>query len=183
MVAIDLQLPPSELTKERTVCSIQAAEKYQIPPIALLAVAKVEGGKPGQWVKNTNGTYDVGSMQLNTSYLKTLAKYGITSTHAASAGCFPYEVAAWRIRGHIMKDKGDFWTKIANYHSYTPKYNNIYRSKLLSVAYKMTARQQGNSGKIVRVSSHVAQSKKLQQREQTGWSTQSIYTPRAIYTD
>jgi hypothetical protein len=44
--------------QERIECSIQAADHYRIPALVLLAVAEQEGGKPGQKVRNSNGTYD-----------------------------------------------------------------------------------------------------------------------------
>lgn len=126
-------IPPQ--MQERVECSIQAAAKYNFSPIILLAVATTENGKPGQWVKNSNGTHDVGSMQLNTAYLATLAKYGITAQDAAKKGCYSYYLAAWRIKRHIVYDKkGDIWTKVSNYHSYTPKYNSKYRQKLIANA-------------------------------------------------
>ena len=80
-----MDLPPD--MQERVVCSIAAAIKYEIPANILLAIAEKEGGKPGQWVRNNNGTYDVGVMQFNTSYLKDLSKYGITPDHVANPGC------------------------------------------------------------------------------------------------
>jgi hypothetical protein len=43
-------------------------------------------------------------------------------------------LAAWRLRGHILNDDGDIWTRAANYHSYTPKFNAIYRAKLIRAA-------------------------------------------------
>lgn len=131
---LPLDLPPT--LHERVTCSIAAATKYEIPVNALLAVAEVEGGKPGQWVRNTNGTHDVGAMQFNTAYLKTLSKYGIGAEHVAAPGCYSYELAAWRLRQHIVNDRGEFWSKIANYHSRTPKYNQIYRAKLVTRAAK-----------------------------------------------
>lgn len=123
-------LPPSRHQQERIVCSITAAEKYHIPASILLAIAEKEGGKPGLWVKNTNGTHDVGTMQFNTAYLKTLEKYGITPGVVAGAGCYSYDLAAWRIRGHLTKDRGDLWTRAANYHSRTPSHNLLYRADL-----------------------------------------------------
>jgi len=95
-----------------------------------------EGGKAGQWVSNRNGTHDVGSMQFNTAYLGDLARYGITSNDVAQPGCYPYDLAAWRIRLHIKQDKGDLWTKAANYHSRTPKVNAKYRADLMAKAAK-----------------------------------------------
>lgn len=117
--------------EERVVCSVIAAVKYEIPSNIVLAVAGQEGGKPGQWVKNKNGTYDVGTMQFNTGYLADLAKYGITAQDVEKPGCYPFELAAWRIRGHIKNDKGDLWTRVANYHSRTPEYNQKYRTLIM----------------------------------------------------
>jgi hypothetical protein len=129
-----LDLPPQ--MQERVVCSISAAVKYEIPANIMLAVAEKESGKPGQWVRNTNGTHDVGPMQFNTSYLSDLSRYGITANDVAAAGCYSFDLTAWRLRMHIRNDKGDIWTKAANYHSRTPKYNTIYRTDLMRKALK-----------------------------------------------
>jgi len=129
-----LDLPPQ--LEERVMCSISAAIKYEVPANIVLAVAEKEAGKPGQWVKNTNGTHDVGPMQFNTLYLADLAKYGITANDAAASGCYAFDLAAWRLRQHIRKDKGDLWTRAANYHSRTPQYNAVYRADLMRRALK-----------------------------------------------
>ena len=127
-------LPP--VLQERVVCSITAALRYQIPANLVLAVAEKEGGKPGQWVRNPNGTHDVGAMQFNTTYLDALRRYGITADDVAAAGCYAFDLAAWRLRGHILHDQGDLWTRAANYHSRTPKYNKRYRADLMVKAAK-----------------------------------------------
>ena len=124
-----VDLPPQ--LQERVVCSIAAAVKYQIPANIVLAVAEKEAGKPGQWVRNANGTHDVGPMQFNTAYLRDLAGYGITPDDVAAAGCYAFDLAAWRLRQHIKKDRGDLWTRAANYHSRTSQYNAVYRADLL----------------------------------------------------
>ena len=129
-----MDLPP-DMT-DRVVCSITAAIKYEIPANILLAIAEKEGGKPGQWVRNSNGTHDIGSMQFNTAYLGDLAPHGITADDVAQPGCYPYDLAAWRIRQHIKNDKGDIWTKASNYHSRTKKYNSRYRADLITKAVK-----------------------------------------------
>lgn len=125
-------IPPAMY--ERVVCSIGAAAKYGVPANIILAVAQREGGKPGQWVRNTNATYDIGPMQFNTSYVRTLAKYGIGTNDVAQAGCFSYDLAAWRLRGHIKNDRGDIWTRVANYHSRTPRHNQRYRAAIMVYA-------------------------------------------------
>ncbi|NMQ07967.1 muramidase, partial [Candidatus Accumulibacter phosphatis] len=81
-----VDLPPQ--LQERVVCSISAAVKYEVPANIILAVAEKEAGKPGQWVRNSNGTHDVGAMQFNTSYLRDLSRYGITADDVAAAGCY-----------------------------------------------------------------------------------------------
>ena len=69
-------LPPVVI-EERVQCSIAAALRYNIPANVMLAVAEQENGRPGARVQNTNNTADLGSMQLNSSYIQSLARYGI----------------------------------------------------------------------------------------------------------
>lgn len=123
-------VPPPVLS-EPIACSIMAAIKYELPVNVVLAVAGQEGGKPGQWVRNKNGTYDVGPMQFNTVYLKDLARYGIKPADVEQGGCYSYDLAAWRIRGHVRNDHGDLWTRVANYHSRTPAINARYRQSIM----------------------------------------------------
>lgn len=122
------------VTNERVGCSLLAAQQYGLPANILLAVAEQEGGRPGQWVRNTNGTYDLGALQFNTSYIGTLRRYGISAADVTAAGCYPYQLAAWRIRRHIQYDRGDIWTRVANYHSRTPIYNTRYRASIMDRA-------------------------------------------------
>ena len=135
MAALSMDALPPQV-QERIVCSISAAAKYQVPANIVLAIAEKEGGRPGQWKANRNGTHDVGLMQFNTSYLGGLARYGITANEVAVAGCYSFDLAAWRLRQHLRKDKGDLWTRAANYHSRTPHYNSVYRADLMRKAKK-----------------------------------------------
>ncbi|EPG9766459.1 conjugal transfer protein TrbN [Escherichia coli] len=131
---ITVDIPQIPMMEERVMCSIIAAVKYELPANLVLAVAAQENGKPGQWVKNRNGTSDVGPLQFNTSYLQSLKKYGITASDVEKPGCYPYDLAAWRIRGHVLNDSGDLWTRVANYHSRTPYYNAKYRKLIMQRA-------------------------------------------------
>ncbi|MBY0241067.1 MAG: conjugal transfer protein TrbN [Burkholderiaceae bacterium] len=125
--------------QERISCSLAAAAKYQVPAAMLLAVADKEGGRPGLVVRNKNGTSDIGTMQFNSAYVATLAPYGIRAAHVALAGCYPFELAAWRLRDHLANDTGDVWTRAANYHSRTPQYNSVYRADLIVKARQWNA--------------------------------------------
>lgn len=122
--------------RERVSCSIQAAARFAVPANLLIAVAEQEGGRVGQRVQNTNGTFDVGPMQFNTAYLRTLASFGITSEDVAASGCYPYELAAWRLQRHLHRSDGDLWSRAANYHSRTPDLNARYRAAIRTRAAK-----------------------------------------------
>ncbi|MDQ0009147.1 hypothetical protein J2T07_001324 [Luteibacter jiangsuensis] len=119
-------------------CSLGAALAYDVPANVLLAVAEKEAGKPGQWVRNDNGTFDVGALQFNTAYLRDLDRYGITAADVAAPGCYSFMLAAWRIRGHLTHDSGDVWTRASNYHSRTPRFNVRYRADLIRRAVRWT---------------------------------------------
>jgi len=127
-------IPPQ--IQERIACSISAAVKYQVPANIVLAIAEKEAGKPGQWIRNSNGTHDIGQMQFNTAYLKELRVYGITAVDVAASGCYAFDLAAWRLRSHLLHDSGDIWTRSANYHSRTYRYNVIYRADLKKKALR-----------------------------------------------
>ncbi len=148
---------------ERVTCSIEAAKKYQIPANVVLAVAEKENGRPGQWVRNKNGTHDVGPLQFNTSYLATLARYGITPFDVAVDGCYAYDLAAWRLRKHIMNDVGDLWRRAANYHSRTAHLNAIYRADLMKRAAKW------GDWLAARYPTHEVQSKGARFTSATNW--------------
>lgn len=120
---------------ERVRCSIIAAVKFEVPVNVMLAIAELEGGKPGAWVRNHNGSFDVGPMQFNTAYLSQLERtYGIRPEDVARTGCYPYELAAWRVRQHVARDEGTLWQRVANYHSRTPDKNRKYRLRLMRKA-------------------------------------------------
>ncbi|MGL4447818.1 MAG: transglycosylase SLT domain-containing protein [Aeromonas sp.] len=135
LVAAEL---PAE-RQEAVVCAVAAAMTYGLPANLMLAVAEKESGRAGQWVRNKNGTHDVGAMQFNTQYLKDLARYGIRAEDVAAKGCYAFNLAAWRLRQHLRYDEGDMWRKAANYHSRTPRFNAIYRADLMQKATRWAA--------------------------------------------
>jgi hypothetical protein len=123
-------LPP--IAAERVTCSVRAAAKFGIPANVVLAVAQQEGGSAGRWVANTNGSFDIGTMQFNTGYIRTLARYGIGAAAVAMPGCYPYDLAAWRLRRQLREETGDLWTRVADYNSHTPWINARYRAAVMA---------------------------------------------------
>lgn len=115
-------------------CLLIAAQTYQVPPGVLLGIMQVEGGRIGQAVRNTNGSYDLGPMQVNTIWLPTLARKWNTDQRTALSwlkddGCVNMAVSAWILRQRINYT-GDLWSGIAGYHSLTPGIGSRYASKV-----------------------------------------------------
>lgn len=138
MFPVVSDIPPDMPAAEAMImCSVEAADRYSLPADLIFAVAMTEGGKPGQEVKNTNGTSDLGMLQFNSAYMKTLRGYGITEEDVLAENCYPYHLAAWRIHWHLEeKDDQDLLTRAAYYHSRTPEFNERYQEKLVKNAAK-----------------------------------------------
>lgn len=126
----------NELTlEERLNCSINASIKYNIPVDVLLAISSIENGNIDTISKNSNNTYDYGVMQINSEYIKDLntkLNLQLTPEDFMKRDCFSFQTAAYKIKNHIKFDKGDLLTRLAMYHSKTPKYNEIYKKKIIS---------------------------------------------------
>src|SRR5690606_11932510 len=59
-------------------CWEDAASRYQVSSALLYAIARTESGlNPKAIGRNTNGSRDIGLMQINSAWLPTLASHGI----------------------------------------------------------------------------------------------------------
>lgn len=123
--------------KVLAACLMLASQTYSIPPAVLVGIYKAEGGKVGQEVKNTNGSYDLGPMQINTIWLPELAgKWGVSESTARKwvrdDACTNVGVSAWILRQHI--DETDSLSQaIAHYNSRTPKHGTKYKKRVVSI--------------------------------------------------
>lgn len=122
-------------------CFYAEAVKQDLEPLRLLAVLKTENGRIGEFSRNSNGSYDIGPMQINTINLPELSsRLGIGTGKLAQLlaydGCFNVAVGAWYLRRRTNEANGDFWYGIGFYHSRTPQYRNKY---ILQVHKNMTA--------------------------------------------
>lgn len=116
-------------------CVYQSAKKYELPSSLLLAVIKTEGGRNGLAVKNKNGSYDLGIMQINTIHLPALKKMGINRATLLSNGCVNIDVGAWMLRSHFpakpeLTNRDKWWGYVGNYHSKTVSYNLAYQKRV-----------------------------------------------------
>jgi soluble lytic murein transglycosylase-like protein len=121
-------------------CLFIASQTYQVPPAILMGIHTVEGGKVGQAVKNKNGSYDLGPMQINTIWIPELAKYWNVDQATAirwvkDDACTNVNVSAWILRQHI-NETGSLSQAIAHYHSRTPYYGRRYKKKVVEALQK-----------------------------------------------
>lgn len=118
------------------LCIFTAAQTYSVPPTVILGVLNVESGKVGMAQPNTNGTYDLGPMQINTIWVPELAAYWRVPEKTAlrwvrDDACVNVGVGAWILRKK-MNESGSLVGGIAGYHSGTPSLGASYRNKVLT---------------------------------------------------
>lgn len=108
-------LPP--VTPVTVSCIEQAVNTYQIPKLILLSVMANEGGVPGKTSLNRNGSRDMGPMQINTSWLPTLKKNGITEHEVINNGCLNVFIGAAILKKHANELGGNWWNAVGAYHA------------------------------------------------------------------
>ena len=110
-------------------CINEAAIEYHVPARLIISVLQTERGKSGQIVKNRNGTYDIGLMQINSIWLPTLMKYGISQQDIQYKACVNVKVGAWILSKKIAS--GDnLLIGIGDYNSHTERFNKSYYHKV-----------------------------------------------------
>ena len=122
-------------------CFLLASHNYNVPPAALLAIMRVEGGRVGLESPNKNGSFDLGPMQINTIWVPQLAQYWKVDHITARArvrdnACVNVHVAAWILRQRINQT-GHLWGGIAGYHSLTPEVGRGYAIRVMGALEKM----------------------------------------------
>ncbi len=134
-------------------CIAEAAQDYKLHPLLIKGILNVEGGKIGTISKNTNGSYDLGPMQINTIWLKTLSKNSIDWKDLTYNACVNIQVGSW-ILANELRRSDDFWKGVGNYNSRTPRHNKKYRTLVYGEVKKLMA-SLGISPRKVKVDARV----------------------------
>ena len=126
-------------------CLFAAADVHRVPAAVLAIILQVESGSLGRVSRNSNGTVDIGPMQINEMWLPQLARHwhtGLASAYLAlrDSFCANIEAAAWILRQALDEANGDFWTGVGFYHSHDPGYRTDYLRKVLERALRLQAR-------------------------------------------
>lgn len=117
-------------------CIEAAASAYRLPPVVLVILLHVEGGQLGAVHRNTNGTVDIGPMQINQIWLPTLARHWhatVAATYDALETNFCANVAggSWILHRAINDAHGHLWGGVAYYHSHTLDFETDYLRAVL----------------------------------------------------
>ena len=124
-LALSCALP----TLARADCLDDAATFQKVSVSLLRGIAQVESGmNPNAVNTNTNGTVDIGLMQINSSWLPKLAHYGIRREHLFNA-CVSAYVGAWILATNI-KQFGPNWKAVGAYNAVTPSKQLVYASAI-----------------------------------------------------
>lgn len=110
-------------------CINQAATAYHVPATMIIAILKTEGGRNGEASKNKDGSYDYGSMQINSCWLEKIAHHGYTKHDIQYDPCKNVAVGAW-ILAQSMASGKNVWNGVGNYHSRTKHLNERYHLKV-----------------------------------------------------
>jgi soluble lytic murein transglycosylase-like protein len=76
-------------------CIQQASRTYAVPRRDIFALMKNEGGTPGIAVRDSNGTQDLGPMQVNTCHLPFLRSYGYSYRVLKNNACANVMAGTW----------------------------------------------------------------------------------------
>jgi soluble lytic murein transglycosylase-like protein len=110
-------------------CLDDAAAFQHVSAQLVHAIAQHESGMRANAVNvNSNGTEDIGLMQVNTSWLPTLARYGIGRQHLFDA-CVNAYVGTWILASNI-KRFGPTWKAVGAYNAASGSKQLVYANAI-----------------------------------------------------
>lgn len=124
---------------------VAAASYYHLPPRVLPSIQVVEAGKPGTISANTDGSADLGVMQVNTLWVPKFAAITGMSEYAVRIRliydpCFNIAAAGAIMRVYLNETGGDLLRAVGYYHSHTPGRANAYQAQVLHAATRLFVR-------------------------------------------
>lgn len=100
-------------------CWQQASQRYGISSDLLYAIARVESDlnpRATNWShRSRTGTYDIGLMQINSSHLRALRRFGITERDLYEP-CINLHVGAWLL-ADLFTRHGVSWDSVGAYNA------------------------------------------------------------------
>ena len=128
-------------------CMALVAQLYTLPPRVLPSIQAVERGAPGVVSRNANGSEDLGVMQVNSLWIRPLARYTRLNGETVRERlivrpCFNIAAAGAILRLYLDKAGGDLMRAVGDYHSHTPPLHDAYMAKVVQAAARLFVRQE-----------------------------------------
>jgi soluble lytic murein transglycosylase-like protein len=112
-------------------CIDDAAAFHGVNPLVVRAIASVESEcRPDAINSNSNGSSDYGLMQINSSNLPDLARYGVSKNDLFNS-CTNAYIGGWILR-QKMNRYGNNWTAIGAYNAGDPGKRISYARRVLA---------------------------------------------------
>jgi hypothetical protein len=147
---LDGSIPPgfdaAAMSLPFLTCMALVAATYQLPPRVLPSIQAVEGGRVGMVSANTNGSQDLGVMQINTLWIAPLARRtGLPEAEVrdrlVNDACFNIAAAGLIFRTYLNEAQGDLMRAVGYYHSHTPERSLRYQAKVVGAAQALFVAQ------------------------------------------
>jgi soluble lytic murein transglycosylase-like protein len=127
--AVCLVLPGVLPSVSRADCIDDAAAYRHINVQLVRAIAQQESGMRANAVnRNANGSEDLGLMQINSSWLPKLSRFGIRREHLFNA-CVNAYVGTWILASNIQQF-GANWKAVGAYNSPTTAHQIAYANSI-----------------------------------------------------
>jgi soluble lytic murein transglycosylase-like protein len=111
-------------------CFKEASARYNVPAPLLKAIARHEsGGRTHVIATNTNGSRDIGLMQINSAWLPVLNRHGLQEKDLFDP-CVNVLVAAWILSNNFQK-LGYTTQGLGAYNAVTPWKRERYARQIL----------------------------------------------------
>ena len=113
----------------RADCLDDAAAYHRVNASLVKAIAMQESGMdPSRIGRNSNGTIDIGLLQINSWWLPRLAAFGVTKESLLDA-CTNAFVGTWILAQNIAR-YGNSWEAVGAYNAVTPTKRVEYVKKI-----------------------------------------------------
>ncbi|MBB4861372.1 soluble lytic murein transglycosylase-like protein [Pseudomonas nitritireducens] len=124
---------PLDLMQINQCIAVAQAQFPNVAPIMTKTVLAVEGGQIGTIRKNTDNSFDMGPMQINTTHLVDIfRRFGYTARDLVYNPCKNIMAGTWLLSRHMTDNEGKAWVAIGNYHSKTPSVRRTYLEKAVT---------------------------------------------------
>lgn len=115
-------------------CFNEAGETYNVNPLLLKAISYTESRLDPNAINkaNSNGTYDIGLMQINSNWFPMLIQNGVNPDLVKTDPCANVFVGAW-ILAQNFETSGEGWLAVGAYNAGYSKRTEAARKRYIEL--------------------------------------------------